>query len=121
FHWMDMPETPLVLKVPVQFILSPPGKPEDGTGTARPVRKISSSPFTGTVVTQVLVIALNVVEVQLAEGEKVICAFGAELLMSAPFSTDEIVELVKVMVAPVLGIPFAVKLALYQIQLPELM
>jgi hypothetical protein len=36
-----------------------------------------------------------------------------------PFSTSEIVELVKVMVAPVLGIPFAVKFALNQIQSPR--
>ena len=35
--------------------------------------------------------------------------------------SDEIVELVKVMVAPVLGMPFTVKLELNQIHSPELM
>ncbi|WP_263366382.1 hypothetical protein [Edaphobacter bradus] len=66
-----------------------------------------------------LVIALNVLELQVAEGEKVICALGAELLNGVPSPVTEIVELVKLMVAPVLGIPFAVKLALNQTQLPE--
>jgi hypothetical protein len=118
---MDIPETPFVLKVPVQFTSPPRGRPEDGTGTARPLRKISSSPVTGTVVIQVLVIALNVVELQVADGEKMICAFGAELVNEPPFPIAVIVESVNVIVAPAFGIPFALKLALNQTQLPELM
>ena len=113
-----MEETPFALNVPVQSTLLPSGKPYDGTGTTRPVRKISSSPFTGTVVIQVFVIALNVVELHVAEGENVICALGAELVKGVPVPVAEIVELVKVIVAPVLGMPFAVKFALSQTQLP---
>jgi hypothetical protein len=63
--------------VPLKFTgLAPPGKPPLGTGKAKPVRKISSSPEMGTVVTQVLVIESKVVEVQVALGEKVILALG---------------------------------------------
>jgi hypothetical protein len=67
-------------------------------------------------VIQVFVIALNVVELQVADGEKSIRALGA----ADAFSTPEIVEPVKVMTAPVLGMPCAVKLAFNQIQSPEL-
>jgi hypothetical protein len=67
-----------------------------------------------------LVIALNVVELQVADGENVIWALGAGLVNGAPFSA-EIVELVNVMIAPVLGMPFTVKLELNQIHSPELM
>ena len=114
-------ETPGTLEpnVPVQSMSIPPGKPVAGTGTARPVRKISSSPFTGTIVTHVLVIVLNVVELQLAVGENVIWALGAEFVNSDPFCIDVIFELLKVITAPVLGIPFAVKLALNHTHLPE--
>jgi hypothetical protein len=116
---MVIPETPFELNKPVHSTF-PSGKPVDGTGTAIPVRKISSSPPTGTVVIHVFVIALNVVELQVADGENVICAFGAELVNGVPFPVVEIAELVKVIVAPVLGIPLAEKLALNQIQLPAL-
>jgi hypothetical protein len=89
--------------------------PEEGIGTARPVRRISSSPLTGTVVIQVFVTALKLVELQVADGEKSIRALGT----TSPFPTPEI-ELVKVRTAPVLGIPVAVKFAFSQIQSPEL-
>jgi hypothetical protein len=68
----------------------------------------------------VFVIALNVVELHVADGENVICALGAELLNGVPLPVVEIAELVKVIVAPVLGIPLAEKFALNQIQLPAL-
>jgi hypothetical protein len=68
-----------------------------------------------------LVIALNVVVVHVADGEKVICALGAELLNGVPFPVTVIVELVKLIVAPVLGTPFAMKLALNHTQSPEWM
>jgi hypothetical protein len=109
----------LELNTPVHSTF-PSGKPVDGTGTVIPLRKISSSPLTGTVVIHVFVIALNVVELHVAEGENVICALGAELLNGVPLPVVEIAESVKVMVAPVLGIPLAEKLALNQIQLPAL-
>lgn len=77
-------ETPpvLLLKVPDQttlLVTLPPtlAKPA-GTGKARPLRKISSSPETGTVVIQVLVMESKVVEVHWALGEKVICALGTD-------------------------------------------
>ncbi len=54
-----------------------------------------------------------------AVGEKVIRAFGAELVMGVPVPAFRILELLKVMTAPVLGIPFAVKFALNQIHCPE--
>lgn len=90
--------------------------PVAGTGTARPLSRISSSPLTGTVVIQVLVIASKVVELQVADGEKVIWALGTELSNCVP--ANEIAELVKVIVAPVLGTPFTVKLALNHTQSP---
>lgn len=115
FQSIVIPVTPLVLKVPVQLTF-PPGILEEGTGTAIPLRKISSSPLTGTVVVQVFVMVLKVVELQVAVGENSIRALGT----AKPFPTPEIVELVKVIIAPVLGMPFAVKLAFSQIQSPEL-
>jgi hypothetical protein len=63
-----------------------------------------------------LLIASKVVELQVADGEKMIWALGAELTNWPP--PTEIVELAKVMVAPVLGTPFAVKLALNQTHWP---
>ena len=86
----------------------PPGKAPLGTCTAKPVRKISSSPETGAVVIHVLGTVSKVVEVHVALGEKVICAFGTDKLYCVPFFVAEMVELVKVMVPPALGIPLAV-------------
>jgi len=51
-----------------------------GTSQAKPDRKISSSPETGTIVIHVLVIVSKVVEVQVALGEKVIWALGTAKL-----------------------------------------
>src|SRR5580704_8297170 len=116
---MEIPGTPPVSKVPVQFTLIPPGSPPAGTGTATPVRKISSSVLIGTIVNQVFVIVSNVVVPQGAEGENVIRALGAELVRAVPFPAFRILELVKVITAPVLGIPLAVKFALNQIHCPE--
>jgi hypothetical protein len=73
------------------------------------------------VVIHVLVIELKVVVLQVATGEKVICALGAAAESSDPLSTAVTVEFVNVIVAPVLGMPFAVKLAFNQIHSPELM
>jgi hypothetical protein len=67
----------------------------------------------------VFVIVLKVVEVQAADGENVIRAFGAELVMAVPFPVFRILELLKVITAPVLGMPWAVKFALNQIHWPE--
>ena len=107
-------------KLPVQFTLIPPGIPLTGTGTATPERKISSSPCTGTIVNHVFVIVSKVVELQVADGENVIRALGAELVKEGPFPVFTILELLKVITAPVLGIPVAVKFALNQIHCPEL-
>jgi len=105
--------------VPVQFTLIPPGRPPEGTGTATPVRKISSSPCSGTIVNHVFVIVSKVVELQVADGENVIRALGAELVRAVPVPAFRILELLKVITAPVLGIPVAVKFALNQIHCPE--
>ena len=51
-----------------------------GTGKAKPDRKTSSLPESGTVVIQVCVRVSNEVEAQIAVGEKVICAFGTAKL-----------------------------------------
>jgi len=116
---MEIPGTPPVSKVPVQLTLIPPGRPPAGTGTATPVRKISSSALIGTIVNHVFVIVSNVVEPQGADGENVILALGAELVIAVPLPAFTILELLKVITAPVLGIPLAVKFALNQIHCPE--
>jgi hypothetical protein len=113
-----MPETPPVSKLPVQITFIPPGRPPAGTGMATPVRKISSSALIGTIVNQVFVIVSNVVEPQGADGENVILALGTELVIAVPFPAFRILELLKVITAPVLGIPLAVKFALNQIHCP---
>src|SRR5947207_1699712 len=107
-----MPAT-LLLKLPFQTT-EPPIVPENpaGTGNASPSRKISSLPEMGTVVIQVLVMESNVVEAQEALGEKVIWALGTESV--CPVFPKTIVEPVKLIVAPVLGTPLAVKFALNQ-------
>ncbi len=87
---------------------------------ATPARKISSSVLIGTIVNQVFVIVSNVVEPQGADGENVIRAFGAEFVIAVPFPAFRILELLNVITAPVLGMPFAVKFALNQIHSPEL-
>jgi hypothetical protein len=69
----------------------------------------------------VFVIASKVVELQGADGENVIRAFGTELVRAVPLSAFRILELLKVITAPVLGIPVAVKFALNQIHWPESM
>jgi hypothetical protein len=115
-----MPETPPVSKVPVQFTLIPPGRPPAGTGTATPVRKISSSALIGTIVNHVFVIVSNVVEPQGADGENVILALGTELVRAVPLAAFRILELLKVITAPVLGMPVTEKFALNQIHCPAL-
>jgi hypothetical protein len=105
--------------VPLKFTgLAPPGKPPLGTGQAKPVRKISSSPEMGTVVTQVLVIESKVVEVQVALGEKVILALGTAREWEMPPAVKEMFPFVKSIVTPLLGTLWAVKLALNQMKLP---
>src|SRR5579862_8686568 len=95
-----------VPNVPAQFTpLIPPGSPLLGTGHARPLRKISSSPEIGTVVIHVLVVVSNVVEVQLTLGENVIAALGTGRLYDVPAAVNAMLEFVSVTVAPVLGIP----------------
>jgi len=89
-----------------------------GTGNATPERKISSLPLRGTVVIHVFEAVSKVVEEQEAFGSNVIWAFGT--LTVYPWSaTNVTVEALKVMVAPVLGIPVAVKFALNQMKLPD--
>jgi len=51
-----------------------------GTKKATPVRKVSSLPDSGTMVVQVFVAVLNVVDAQTVLGSKVICAFGTLML-----------------------------------------
>ncbi len=92
----------------------PPERPPAGTGHANPLSQISSSPFSGTAVIHVFVAVLNVVEVQVALGEKVIRALGTAKSYPLPPAIKEIVDFVRVIVAPVLGMPLAVKLALNQ-------
>jgi hypothetical protein len=67
----------------------------------------------------VFVIVLKVVEVQAADGENVIRAFGAEFVIAVPSPAFRILEVLNVITAPVLGMPLAVKLALNQIHWPE--
>ena len=76
--WMERPGAlDSLLYVPLKSTgLAPPGNPPPGTCHARPVRNTSSSPETGTVVFQVLVIESKKVEVHVAEGENVILALG---------------------------------------------
>jgi hypothetical protein len=115
---MEIPGTPPVSKVPVHSTFIPPGRPPAGTGTATPVRKISSSALIGTIVNHVFVMVSKVVEPQGADGENVILALGAELVIAVPVAAFTILELLKVITAPVLGIPLAVKFALNQIHSP---
>jgi hypothetical protein len=70
-------------------------------------------------VNHVFVIVSKVVELQTADGENVIRALGAELVKAVPFPAFRILELLKVITAPVLGMPVAVKFALNQIHCPE--
>src|SRR5258708_8737196 len=100
FQSIEIPGTPPVSKVPVQFTLIPPGSPPAGTGTATPVRKISSSPLTGTIVNHVFVIVSKVVELQVADGENGIRSLGPELMKAVPVPTFRIFELLKVITAP---------------------
>jgi hypothetical protein len=67
------------------------------------------------VVIHVLVAVSKLVTAHVALGEKVICALGTAKVVVP----NSIVELWKKMVAPVLGIPLAVKLALNQMKSPE--
>jgi hypothetical protein len=93
----------LALKIPHKFgEIPPPGKP-DGSGRARPVRKISSLPEMGTVVVQVLELLSNEVVAQLALGLKTITPLGT----GDEKALDVTVEPQKVIVAPELGIPLA--------------
>jgi hypothetical protein len=102
------------LKIPHQTgEIPPPGKP-DGTGKARPVRKISSLPEIGTVVVQVLELLSNVVVAQVALGLKTILPLGTAALNAL----DVTVEPQKLMVAPLLGIPLALIWALNQMVSP---
>lgn len=73
----------------------------------------------GTVVIQVLETESKVVEAHAALGEKVIWALGTAKV--CPVSPNAIVEFVKVITAPELGMPLAVKFALNQMKLPPLM
>lgn len=70
--------TPGVLVANVPFhVTFPETVPKfAGTGNDRAVRKISSLPLVGAVVTNVLAPESNVVERQVLFGENVICAFG---------------------------------------------
>lgn len=89
----------VVLNVIVQFTSEiPPGSPLPGTGHAKPVRKISSSPEMGTVVVHVLVVLLKLVDVHAAVGEKVICAPGAGTLYDVPPAVKAMFEPVSVIV-----------------------
>jgi hypothetical protein len=69
----------------------------------------------------VFVIVSKVVVLQGADGENVIRAFGAELVIGVPLSAFRIWEFRKVITAPVGGMPVAVKFALNQIHWPESM
>src|SRR5579863_1612998 len=99
----------LLPNVPSQTTLEltrPPEPKPAGTGKARPERKISSSPETGTVVIHVLLMLSKVVETQAALGENVIWAFGTARLYGWS-AVNWIVEFVSVSVAPLLGMPLA--------------
>ena len=80
---MDTPGVS-VKKVPCQMtsplILPPAFAKLAGTGKAKPDRKTSSFPESGTVVIQVCVWVSNEVKAQTAVGEKVIWAFGTAKL-----------------------------------------
>ena len=91
--------------------IPPPGKP-DGTGKPRPVRKIASLPEIGTVVVQVLL--LNEVVAQVAFGLKIITPFGTDV----ENALEVMVEQLKYIVAPELGIPLAWIWALNQMVSP---
>lgn len=105
--------------MPVKFTgLAPLAKPPLGTGQARPVRKISSSPETGTVVIHVSVALSNVVEEQVALGEKVIWALGTANEWEIPPAVKEIFPFVKLIVTPLLGTPLALKFALNHMYVP---
>ena len=56
----------------------------------------------------------KLVEVQVAFGENVITALGMVRLYVAPEAMNVIVEFVRVIVAPLLGMPLALKFALNQ-------
>ena len=102
------------LKIPLQVGEIPlPGTP-DSNGRATPERKISSLPEVGTVVIQVLVAALKVVVAQVALGLKVIIALGTV----TENALEVMVEQLKLIVAPLRGIPLAVKFALNQMESP---
>jgi hypothetical protein len=104
----------LALKIPHKFGEIPsPGKP-DGTGRARPVRKISSLPEIGTLVVQVLELLSNEVVAQLALGLKTVTPLGT----GEENALDVTVEPQKVIVAPLLGIPLALIWALNQMVSP---
>jgi hypothetical protein len=66
----------------------------------------------------VFVIVLKVVELHVAVGEKTICASGTLSRYCTPLCVNEIAEFVRFTVAPLLGIPLAVKLALNQMKSP---
>ena len=87
--------------------IPPPGKP-DGTGRARPVRKISSLPEIGTVVVQVLELLSNEVVAQAALGLKTITPFGT----ADENALDVTVEQLKLIVAPKPDILLAWRLTL---------
>lgn len=96
----------------------PPGKPAAGTGKARPLRKISSLPLTGTVMSHLWSTVSNETTAQVADGENLIEESGTARVWFTPLAMNEIVEFVKVTVVPVLGTPVAVKLALNQMNVP---
>jgi hypothetical protein len=95
-----------------------PGKPAAGTGKARPLRKISSLPLRGTVMSHLWSTVSNETTAQVADGENLIEESGTARVWLMPLAVNEIVEFVKVTVAPVLGTPVAVKLALNQMNVP---
>ncbi|HWW99115.1 MAG TPA: hypothetical protein VNY74_15520 [Edaphobacter sp.] len=66
----------------------------------------------------VFVMVSKVVVLQAADGENVMRAFGAEFVIAVPLPAFRILELLKVITAPVLGMPVAVKFALNQIHWP---
>src|SRR6516162_3124884 len=97
-----MPGT-LALKIPHKFGEIPPPFKPDGSGRARPVRKISSLPEIRTVVVQVLVLLSNEVVAQLALGLKTITPLGT----ADENALELTVEPPKLVVAPKLGMPLA--------------
>jgi len=85
-----------------------------GTGKATPVKKISSLPPIGTIVFHVLLAVSNVVTEHAAFGSKVTVALGTATVYVWS-AVNVRVEPLNEIVAPVLGIPLAVKFALNQI------